>query len=168
MKGEGDMKKAIYKHLIISLVKMYWQILKPHTYGVKAIILCDNEVLLVKNISEDSWHLPGGGVKKDEAKLEAVKREVREELKIDLDFYAKKLEENKLVKSNLLLGTYTSNKEGKQDTIHVYVYKLASKVKFELHDNELSDARWFNIDTLIDYGVTPYNRTDSISPAYDT
>ena len=59
------------------LVKIYWRIFKPVTFGVKAIILCDNEVLLVKNVSESKWHLPGGGIYKSESSYEAVRREVK-------------------------------------------------------------------------------------------
>ena len=137
------------------LVKIYWRIFKPVTFGVKAIILCDNEVLLVKNVSESKWHLPGGGINNSESSYEAAKREVKEELDFDLELF--------LIKENLqnetdsikfgdgrnLLGVYMSHQEGKRDTIYVYVFKLSSKPKFEVNKIELLDARWFAINKLI-------------------
>ncbi len=145
------------------LVKIYWRIFKPVTFGVKAIILCDNEVLLVKNVSESKWHLPGGGIYKSESSYEAVRREVKEELNFDIESYYKINETNLKHKENFInikndveakfdsniLGTYISNLEGKRDTIYVYVFKLSSKPKFEVNKIELLDARWFAINKLI-------------------
>ena len=149
------MKKIFYKYILTPLAKIYWRIFKPITFGVKAIILCDNEVLLIKNVSKNQWHLPGGGVHKDESSLGAVKREVKEELNFDLELF--------LIKENLqnqtdsikfgdarnLLGVYMSHQEGKRDTIYVYVFKLSSRPKFEINKTELLDAKWFAINKLI-------------------
>ncbi len=138
------MRKFFYKYILIPIASIFWHIFKPKTFGVKAIILCDNEMLLVKNISESKWHLPGGGMHKNELSLDAIKREVKEELNFDLELFSK-------IKfcDCVLLGTYVSNYEGKQDTIYVYIFKLDSKPKFEIDKSELSDGCWFNINDLL-------------------
>ena len=48
--------------------------------GANAIITCDGKLLLEKRSDSDMWGLVGGGVKKTETELQAIVREVREEL----------------------------------------------------------------------------------------
>ena len=48
--------------------------------GANAIIVCDGKILLEKRRDCDLWGLVGGGVKRQETPLEAIVREVHEEL----------------------------------------------------------------------------------------
>ena len=48
--------------------------------GANAIITCKGKLLLEKRRDSDTWGLVGGGVKKTETELQAIVREVREEL----------------------------------------------------------------------------------------
>ena len=48
--------------------------------GANAIITCSGKLLLEKRADCDIWGLVGGGVKKTETALQAITREVREEL----------------------------------------------------------------------------------------
>ena len=48
--------------------------------GANAIITCNGKILLEKRRDCDIWGLVGGGVKKTETELEAIVREVYEEL----------------------------------------------------------------------------------------
>lgn len=48
--------------------------------GANAIITCNGKLLLEKRCDSDTWGLVGGGVKKTETELQAIVREVREEL----------------------------------------------------------------------------------------
>ena len=48
--------------------------------GANAIITCNGKLLLEKRSDSDMWGLVGGGVKKTETELQAIVREVREEL----------------------------------------------------------------------------------------
>ena len=48
--------------------------------GANAIITCSGKLLLEKRRDSDTWGLVGGGVKKTESPLQAIAREIREEL----------------------------------------------------------------------------------------
>ena len=57
----------------------------PARLGANAIITCKGKLLLEKRRDSDVWGLVGGGVKKNETELQAMVREVREELGIRVD-----------------------------------------------------------------------------------
>ena len=52
--------------------------------GANAIITCNDKLLLEKRRDSDTWGLVGGGVKNHETELQAIAREVYEELGIRL------------------------------------------------------------------------------------
>ena len=52
----------------------------PAHLGANAIITCGGKLLLEKRRDSDTWGLVGGGVKKTESELQAIVREVHEEL----------------------------------------------------------------------------------------
>ena len=52
----------------------------PAHLGANAIITWENKILLEKRRDSDTWGLIGGGVKKTESELQAIAREIYEEL----------------------------------------------------------------------------------------
>lgn len=52
----------------------------PAHLGANAIITCGGKLLLEKRRDSDTWGLVGGGVKKHETELQAIAREIYEEL----------------------------------------------------------------------------------------
>lgn len=52
----------------------------PAHLGANAIITCNGRLLLEKRRDSDTWGLVGGGVKKQETELQAIAREIYEEL----------------------------------------------------------------------------------------
>lgn len=52
----------------------------PAHLGANAIITCNGKLLLEKRRDSDTWGLVGGGVKKYETEVQAMAREVYEEL----------------------------------------------------------------------------------------
>lgn len=52
----------------------------PARLGANAVITCNGKLLLEKRRDSDVWGLVGGGVKKYETELQAIVREVYEEL----------------------------------------------------------------------------------------
>src|SRR5438128_2475149 len=78
---------AVY--IIDKTLKTYWNLFKPNTYGVKALILhpSDPELCVMIRQSygdQDRWGLPGGGYRpKRESAEDAVRRECLEELGLE-------------------------------------------------------------------------------------
>ena len=56
----------------------------PAHLGANAIITCRGKLLLEKRRDSNTWGLVGGGVKKTETELQAMVREVREELGLQI------------------------------------------------------------------------------------
>ena len=72
--------------MLVAIVKFYRgdpnapKTTMPAHLGANAIITCQGKLLLEKRRDSDTWGLVGGGVKKTETELQAMVREVREEL----------------------------------------------------------------------------------------
>ena len=116
-------------------LRLYWRITKPVTFGVRAIVLGPaGRLILVKHTYDRYWYLPGGAMKKGEAAEAALRREAKEEVGI-----AELRLERKL-------GTYVSTREGKRDTIEVFVTHAAAMGKRQRL--EIAAAEWFAPDAL--------------------
>ncbi len=127
------MKRVTYK-ITHPLIRFYWRICKPKTYGSRAIVLHGENILLVKNINVSHWSLPGGKIDKGETIEECLFRELKEELDLSVN------------KIEYKLGEYVSKKEGKRDTVYIFIVKIISP-NF-IKQWELADANWFPISNL--------------------
>ncbi len=56
----------------------------PAHLGANAIITCNGKLLLERRRDSDTWGLVGGGVKKSETELQAITREIYEELGLQI------------------------------------------------------------------------------------
>ncbi len=120
------------KHLR-KLQLIYWNIFKPKTLGVRAILIKEGEILLVKHSYIDKWYLPGGGMHKKEEPKEALKRELREELGAEPANFK-------------LLGKYYNEQEGKKDTIFCYI--CANFELGNIDNKEIRDMKFFPLNNL--------------------
>jgi ADP-ribose pyrophosphatase YjhB (NUDIX family) len=127
------MLSIIYK-LIYSLLKIYWFIFRPKTQGVICLILSGDELLLIRHTyGRSAWTLPGGGLKKNETKEDAVKREVKEELGLNI--------------TPEYIGKFTQNPEHKIDAVFCFMARIA-RVEPKIDHLEIKEAKWWNINNL--------------------
>jgi 8-oxo-dGTP diphosphatase len=133
------MKRQLYR-LAHAVRSVHWRVFRPITHGVKAIVVHDGRVLLVRHsYGSPAWSLPGGGYNpKREMPEAAAAREVREEL--GLEILAPKA-----------IGQYESSAEYKCDRV-VTVLATVTSVNVTL-SAELTEAKWFMLDALPEMGA---------------
>ena len=130
------MKKIIkfFRPILIILMRSWWYVTRPKTSGAKVVIICGNEMLLIKTTYGYSYSLPGGGIKKNESPEDAAKREVLEEVGIRL---------NKVTP----LTPFVTHEEYKEDTVYGFYSEVESK-KYKLDNIEIDTAKWYPLDRL--------------------
>lgn len=129
------MKRKLLINFAYPILKIYWFLFRPKTYGVKCIVEHDGRILLIQNTyGNPVWTLPGGGVKRGESPEEAVRREVKEEVGIELVFLKK-------------FSELQNNREYKRDTVYCFIGEVKNKA-IKIDENEIQKARWFEKDTL--------------------
>ena len=103
--------------------------------GVKAVLTHHGAVLLVQHTyGPRRWELPGGGLRRRETPLDGVRREVREELGIDLAEPA-------------LLACGTGSGRALNRVVSVFAAELPS-ADVAPDPHEIARARWYRRDEL--------------------
>ncbi len=111
-----------------------WTFFSKKTIGARALVIQDDQVLLIKHTYLSGWHTIGGGVDKGETSLQAVKRELMEEVGIEL------LEEP------TFHGFFHKRKKRWDDYIALYV---CQKVKQNPASSlEIAEQKWFPLHDL--------------------
>lgn len=124
---------AFFSKLKYRVAKIVWRVTKPITAGTRILLIKDNKVLLVKHTYQEELYLPGGGVKKGETFEQAIRRELMEELGIQLSAIK-------------FFGVYNNFYEYKNDNIVIFIsenFTLSG-----ITDNEIESFDFFNLDKL--------------------
>ena len=123
----------IYR-FVYPFFQFYWFVFRPKTRGVICLILSGDELLLLRQTyGRPVWTLSGGGFKKNETKEEAVKREVKEELGLNI--------------TPEYLGEFTHHPDYKIDTVFCFVAKI-DKVNPKIDYLEIKEAKWWRMNDL--------------------
>ena len=122
--------------IIHKLMKLWYKLFPALKHvGVRALVLKENQVLLVKHTYMDGWYCIGGGVEKGEPPLQALQRELMEEGGIELANAPK------------LFGIYYNILEGKDDYIAFYICKNTHQ-KSPTQTFEIKEMKWFPLEKL--------------------
>lgn len=116
-------------------LRVYWFLLRPSTSGVKCVLTDRGRVLLVRHTYGDRrWDLPGGTLRHGEDPERAVRREMAEELGLEL---------GELVS----LGSLQIRVDHRNDRLHCFQAELREPA-LTLELAELSAAQWFSREQL--------------------
>lgn len=111
-----------------------FRVIGAKTVGARALVVNNDQVLLIKHTYQSGWCTIGGTVEKNESTGEAIFRELFEEVGVI------PTEEPEL------FSVYHSNFEKRDDYVVFYIVK-----KFEIKDSyspEIADKKWFCVQDL--------------------
>jgi 8-oxo-dGTP diphosphatase len=122
--------------LAYRLARVWWFVARPDVVGVKAIILDDEQVLLVRHTYGDrgSWEVPGGHAQAGEEPAVAVRREMFEELGVDLADWRS-------------VGALSGRTDAKRENVHCFVATMPD-ARIRLARGEIAEAQWFALGAL--------------------
>lgn len=122
--------RILLYRFLYSLATIYWKIFRPKSRGVVCLIEFENKILLARNTYGDrKWIFPGGGCKRGEAAEKAARREVAEEVGINLEQVSK-------------IGDYTDTEMNKNAVVYCFYAKTESP-ELNIDKNEIAEAAWF-------------------------
>ena len=121
----------------------------PARLGANAIITCKGKLLLEKRRDSDVWGLVGGGVKKYETELQAMAREVYEELGI-------RIPQNRFKKLKVYgePGRIAAYRDGSIWRMVIVVFGLDLEEEPQMTiSHESKDLRFFTKEELKDINI---------------
>ena len=108
---------------------------RPRTAGVKCVVVHDGRWLMIRNTYGDrQWTFPGGGVRRGESVETAVRREVEEEVGIEL-------------RAVQPIGSYFSTRNYCRDTVSCFFAEVGTDAA-EADGLEVAEVRWVDPDNL--------------------
>ncbi|MBR1276642.1 NUDIX domain-containing protein [Bradyrhizobium sp. AUGA SZCCT0283] len=107
------------------------------TLGVRGVVLDgDDKVFLVRHSYVAGWHLPGGGVEVGETFLEALRRELVEEGRIEL------------TGEPVLHGLFLNGHVSRRDHIAVYVVRQFRQDRLPKPNHEIVECGFYDAGAL--------------------
>jgi 8-oxo-dGTP pyrophosphatase MutT (NUDIX family) len=123
------LRRRAYRFAYATL-RVYWFVARPSVDGVKCLLTDGDRVLLVRHTyGRAQWLVPGGSVKRGERPLSAARREIREELGIDIEDWTP-------------LGELTGRVHRRRDTLHCFQAERHAPA-LTLDGGEIETAKWF-------------------------
>jgi ADP-ribose pyrophosphatase YjhB (NUDIX family) len=117
-------------------LRPWWFVTRPRTRGVKVVVRCGDEVLLVRHTyaRRGQWDVPGGFLRPGEDPEPALGRELGEELGVT-------------PAEVTALGVTPSRFDHKREELFLYAVDVDTRA-FSASEAEIADAGWFAHDAL--------------------
>jgi 8-oxo-dGTP pyrophosphatase MutT (NUDIX family) len=119
------------------LLHFYWRFARGMTLGVRAVVLDgENRVFLVEHSYLTGWYLPGGGVEVGETLLDALRRELAEEGRIELSG------------APVLHGLFLNSHVSRRDHVAVYLIRHFRQDRLPEPNREIVACGFFDAAAL--------------------
>jgi ADP-ribose pyrophosphatase YjhB (NUDIX family) len=127
--------RAILYKLLYRMLRVYWFVFRPKVRGARCLIESNGRILLIRQTYGDMlWTLPGGLIKSGETPEDAIRREVLEEVGLELSQLRS-------------LGVFTDTHEYARDTVNCF-WAEAAAAELKIDSDEVYEADWFKVDDL--------------------
>lgn len=124
------MGKRTLIQVIYPVLRLYWFLVRPKTFGVQCVIQHRDAILLVRNTyGRKQWTFPGGSIARGETAEDAIRREVREEVGLRLQHLQR-------------LGAFAATIDYKRDHVAVFA-GISPDRRVTIDRAEIFEARWF-------------------------
>jgi ADP-ribose pyrophosphatase YjhB (NUDIX family) len=126
------MGKRTLIQVIYPLLRLYWFLVRPQTFGVQCVIQQGGAILLVRNTyGRKQWTFPGGSIARGETPEAAIRREVLEEVGLHLQPLHH-------------LGAFEAKIDYKRDHVAAFA-GVAPDRRVAVDPAEILEARWFQL-----------------------
>jgi ADP-ribose pyrophosphatase YjhB (NUDIX family) len=118
-------------------LRPWWFVTRPRTIGMKIVVRCGDDVLLVRHTyaRRHQWDIPGGFVRGDEDLDVAMRRELHEELGLEPT-------------GAFAIAEVPTRFDHKRETLHVWAVEVEPGSAIEPSAAEISEIRWARHDEL--------------------
>jgi ADP-ribose pyrophosphatase YjhB (NUDIX family) len=118
-------------------LRPWWFVMRPRTIGMKAVVRCGDEVLLVRHTyaRRDQWDIPGGFIRADEVPERALVRELGEELGV-------------VPVAVMPIAQQAARVDRKREWIFVFAVDVAPGSAVMPSQAEIAEVRWARHDAL--------------------
>ena len=126
-----------FEPLLRRVFHLYWRMARGMTLGVRGVVLDgEDRVFLVRHSYVWGWHLPGGGVEVGETFIEALRRELVEEGRIEL------------AGEPVLHGVFFNSHVSRRDHVAVYVVRQFRQDRLPEPNREIVECGFYNAAAL--------------------
>ena len=126
-----------HHRLVQTAILAYGRRSRGMTRGVRALLVAEGRVLLVRHTYAPGWYLPGGGVERGESAGEALIREVREEAGV------------RLTAAPRLFGLYRNAAADPRDHVAFYICEAFEQIADAPRPRgEIAERGVFPLDAL--------------------
>jgi len=130
------------------VLRLWWYVRRPHTHGAAVALWCEGRILLVRASYRDCYTLPGGFVRRGEPPERAARREMREEIGLDLS-------------AEVLRHAWhgTVHYESRLDTTDIWEVSLDERPAIHIAGREIVWAGWMDPSAALGRRLLPHIAT---------